>query len=280
MHTTGHSQEQHTPWVAMPPAQQRAFLSSLPTKTERRLFLESEANKLLSDGHSENYQGNADFRATHADGRPLFDEFDGNKNNSDDGEPSELGLDGLQIFEEEADGEGTGEAPSQEQETALASSWADCATEESRWGKNEWNAVLALSAPDMKNRDVLNGLARGMSVADIAAAIGRTKKQAQNNIRWLWKEVRGLDVADIVRHLDDPDTTEPVTRRPPSRAGRKPKGWVAPITTAIIISFDLFGDPIQPCKPRKPRKAGARRPRVRRVRLANPLQMSLFDMAA
>ena len=280
MHTTGHSQEQHTPWVAMPPAQQRAFLSSLPTKTERRLFLESEANKLLSDGHSENYQGNADFRATHADGRPLFDEFDGNKNNSDDGEPSELGLDGLQIFEEEADGEGTGEAPSQEQETALASSWVDCATEESRWGKNEWNAVLALSAPDMKNRDVLAGLAKGMSVSEIAAAIDRTPRQTRNIIKSLWEVARGLvvmDVASVARHLDDPITTEVMARRPPSRAGRKPKGWVAPITTAIIISFDLFGDPIPPCKPRKARKAGVRRPRVRPQ---CPGQLSLFDLAA
>ena len=279
---TGYSQQiQTTPWVSLSPAQQRASLSSLSPR-DRRRFLEEETNRLLSDGHSEDFQSNNDFRAVHADGRSLSEDFDGDKNNSDDGEPQELVLDGSYIG---VDGE-SDEAPEphQDQEgttgASLASSWVDCATEESRWGKNEWNAVRALSAPDMKNHDVLIGLARGMSVADIAKAIGRTPKQVRNIInKRLWKDVQTLAVADIARHLDDPDTIETVARRPPSRAGRKPKGWVAEIKTAEIIGigFDLFGDPVQVRKARR-RKVG-----VRRLRACPEIQGQLafnFDLAA
>lgn len=283
MRTTGHSQQHQVPqapWASMTPAAQRAFLSTLSTR-ERRQFLESEANRLLSDRHSERYQGNADYRATHADGRPLFEEFDGDTNNSDDGEPCEIVLDGSNIPDSEPDGEAhEAHGPAQDQETALASSWVDCAGEESLWGMNEWNAVRSLAPVSLKNLDVLVGLAQGKKITDIAKLIGRSERQTRNNVQWRWKYVEGLDVREIVRHLDDPITTEIVERRPPSRARRKPRGRGLEITTEITtaeIILDLLGDPIPPWKLRKPRKPGVRRPRVR---AENPLQMSLFDMAA
>ena len=117
-----------------------------------------------------------------------------------------------------------------------------------------------------------------MSIADIAKAIGRTRRQVRNAIQSLWKYVRTLDVGDIRAHLDDPITEEIVTRRPPSRAGRKPKGW-APTAAAVL---DLLGDRIDPdrlpLKCRAVRRIGPRRPRARSVCEG---QMAFdFDMAA
>jgi hypothetical protein len=256
------------PWARLSLRQQQSFLSSLTTG-KRKSFLESEADRILSDGRSARYQKNRDDRETHTDGRPLFDEFDGDKNNSDEDESSELILDGSQVPDELACGDEANEASephlleAKDQESALASSWVDYSSDETLWGKNEWNAVRVLAPVSLKNRDILNGLAQGLSVADIAKRIGRTRRQVRNIVGDLWEYVRTLDVTDIRAHLDDPTTTEIVTRRPPSRAGRKPKGWVAPVT------LDLLGDRIDPDhlppRMRAVRRLGPRRPRVRPV---------------
>ncbi|WP_145960655.1 hypothetical protein [Acidiferrobacter sp. SPIII_3] len=114
-----------------------------------------------------------------------------------------------------------------------------------------------------------------MSVADIAAAIDRTPRQTRNIIKSLWKVARGLvvmDAASVARHMDDPITTEVVARRPPSRAGRKPKGWALALQAAWPVApdaRDLLGDPIDldhpPRKMRAVQVRGPRRPRVRPV---------------
>lgn len=194
-------------------------------------------------------------------------------------EPKELVLDGSQVLETEDEDEAF--EPSQDcAAAALASSWVDC-SQDAGWGKNEWNAVRALAPVSIKNRDVLEGLAQGVSVAEIAAAIGRSVRQVRNIVRGLWKYIQSLDVGDIARHLDDPITTDAVTRRPPSKAGRKSKQWVAElkagITTALIIRLDLFGEPMQAQNPRQTRKGGPRCPRVRQEIQG---QLSLFAMAA
>ena len=263
-----------TPWVGLSLREQRAFLSFLETPRDRARFLETEANRILGMGRSEHYQRNADFRAEHTDGRSIFADFDADKNNSiDDGEPSELILDGSDDMRcGEADDEAS--EPRQDEETTLASSWVDCATDETLWGKNEWNAARALAPISLQNRDVLAGLASGMSVAEIADTIGRTPRQVRNIIQRLWTYVRGLDVAVIARHLDDPITTEAVTRRQPSRAGRKPRR-VAAITTGVVV--DLWGAHHQPLRRGRGPDRGPRRPRARPVCEG---QLSFFDMAA
>ena len=254
------------PWASLSLREQRAWLATLTTE-KRTAFLDEEAGRFLSAGRSARYQKNRDARERHTDGRSLFDEFDAYQNNSVENEPQELVLDGSFTT--------TAEVEDEDVETALSSSWADYTTEESRWGKNEWNAVRALAPASLKNLDVLNGLAQGFTTAEIAKRIGRTRRQVRNIVGDLWEYVRTLDVTDIRAHLDDPTTTEIVTRRPPSRAGRKPKGWVAPVT------LDLLGDRIDPDhlppRMRAVRRLGPRRPRVRPV---CPGQLSFFDIAA
>jgi hypothetical protein len=151
---------------------------------------------------------------------------------------------------------------------------------------DQWNAVLALYPLNGRHRDVLAASARhGFGeVAEIAREVGRCERRVRQIQDWLWAwATKNLAPALIAKHMDDPITQEAVVRRPPSRAGRKPKGWVAPgfeIKTAkVIIGFDLFGDPTLPRKPRRIRKAAG----VRRVRVRPeiPGQMEFpFDMAA
>lgn len=267
------------PWASLSLPAQRAWLATLTTK-QRVHFLDEEAGRFLSAGRSARYQKNRDARERHTDGRSIFDDFDADKNNSvgsDDDEPSELILDGS--YTPEAEDEAPG--PHQDQEAALVSSWADYSSGDALWGKNEWNAVAVLTPSNFKNRDVLIGLARGMTVADIAAAIDRTPRQTRSIIKSLWKVAQGLvvtDAARVARHLDDPITDEQIQRRPPSRAGRKPNGWIASVSRAV----DLLGDPINPTRlPLRMRAVQVRGPRRPRVRSVCEGQMSmLFDMAA
>ncbi len=141
---------------------------------------------------------------------------------------------------------------------------------------DQWNAVRVLTPRTYKNWDVLVGLARGMSTADIGKMIGRTPRQVRNIINQLLKYACGLGAGLAASHLDDPITTEVAIRRAPSRAGRKPRTKVkTEITTATI--YDLFGDPVQSQKPRKLRKIGVR---ARTPRAVAQGQVDLFGKAA
>lgn len=262
------------PWASLSLPAQRAWLATLTTD-QRKSFLEEEAGRFLSRGRSARYQKNRDARERHTDGRSLFDDFDADRNTGDESDPLEIVLDGSRIPDREDDGETC------QEETALVSSWFDYSSGGALWGKNEWNAVAALTPASLKNRDVLIGLAQGMTVAAIAAAIDRTPRQTRNIIKSLWKVAQGLvvtDAAGVARHLDDPTTPETVARRPPSRAGRKPKGWIAPRG----LDTDLLGDPIDPNHlPPRMRAARVLGPRRSRARPVCEGQMSmLFDMAA
>ncbi|AWP23169.1 hypothetical protein C4901_07375 [Acidiferrobacter sp. SPIII_3] len=97
------------PWGSLSLPAQRAWLATLTTK-QRVHFLDEAAGRFLSAGRSARYQKNRDARECHTDGRPLFDEFDGDKNNSDDGEPRELTLD------DSPDSESDGETPEPHQD--------------------------------------------------------------------------------------------------------------------------------------------------------------------
>lgn len=156
---------------------------------------------------------------------------------------------------------------------------------------DEWNAILACMPMDFKDRGVLIASARHGkgAAAAIAKEVGICTKQVRNiQNKIVAQAAATLDPDEITAHLKDPITQEAVVRRAPSKAGRKPKGWVAvaPVTleikaeikTAEIINLDLFGDPVLPRKHRGRKAAtGARRPRLRPT---VPGQMALFGMAA
>lgn len=97
--------------------------------------------------------------------------------------------------------------------------------------RNEWNAILSLYPLDGPDRDVLilSAQIERKNAKKIGKQVGlceRRVRQIQDRIA-AWAGAH-LGPSDLLAHRDDPITTEPVVRRAPSRAGRKPKGWVAP----------------------------------------------------
>lgn len=229
-----------TPWAGLTFDQQRDLIKSLGGKIAAR-------NHFLSVGHSEHFERNRTIRETKLQGRAI-----------------DLDRDDLsQAADPRRPGRGHRQAP-------LAPARL--------LDGDAWNAILGAAPTDLPGRDVLVASAqhgRG-ATRDIAAAVGITQRQVRNAQGQILAWARAhLDPNDILRHMHDPITTEAVVRRPPSRAGRKPKGWVRPLDT------DLLGDRIDPdrlpLKLRAARRLGPRRPRVRPVCEG---QMQLFDMAA
>jgi hypothetical protein len=142
------------------------------------------------------------------------------------------------------------------------------------WTEREFSEILTMYPRNGKDYKILLWLASGFSYEATAAGLARSYKTVTNAARRLrqFRDHGSVRLLPPNRVEAGAELLEPL---PKSRAGRKPRR--GEITTAEIISFDLFGDPIQPRKPRKPRKAGARRPRVCPP---VPGQLSLFDMAA
>lgn len=210
-------------------------------------------NRLLSAGHSANFERNKIIRETKLQGRALDEDRDDLSKVTD---PRR---------------HGRGKRRAQLAPARLLDGDA-------------WNAILGATPTDLPDRDVLVASAqrgRGATRA-IANTLGISQKHVRNlqNALLAWARAN-LDPEDITRHLDDPITQEVVARRPPSRAGRKPKGWADPTQP----DHDLLGDPIDPDhlppKLRAVRKPGPRRPRVRPVCEGQlSLFLSLFDMAA
>ena len=240
MHTgTERSQQQHTPWGGMSREQIADFVEGIGGA-------QAAADYILSRGRSKNYGRNERYRGTHVYGK-------------------------TELIEDSLDGD-----------AAVPPRGRTCRLAPARTlGCDDWNAILACYPLDGRDRDVLIASAhngRGETAA-IAKEIGVCQKQIRNiqNKLLVWARTH-LDQDEITAHLDDPITTERVARRAPSKAGRKPRGWVAP-AGAKIIGLDLLGHPIQfqARKPRRPRSKAA--PRVR-VRPACPGQLPLFQEAA
>ncbi len=229
-----------TPWAGLTLDQQRDLIRSLGgTVTARNCF--------LSAGHSANFERNKIIRETKLQGRALDEDRD----------------DLSRVADPRRHGRGKRRA-------SLAPARL--------LDGDAWNAILGAAPTDLPGRDVLVAsaqLGQGATRA-IAAVVGISQRQARNiqNDILAWARAN-LDPNDVAAHLDDPITDEPITRRPPSRAGRKPRAWVAP------PALDLLGDRIDPDrlppKLQAVRKIGPRRPRVRPVCEG---QLSLFDMAA
>ena len=232
-----------TPWVGLTLDQQRDLIKSMGgTVTARNRLLS------LSAGHSANFERNKIIRETKLQGRALDEDRD----------------DLSQVADPRRHGRGKRRAP------LAPARLLDC---------DAWNSILGAAPTDLPDRDVLIASAQHgqHQTRAIAGALGISQKHVRNlqNALLAWARTN-LDPGEITRHLDDPITTEVVTRRPPSRAGRKPRDWVAPGPV-----LDLLGDRIDPDrlppKLQAVRKMGPHRPRVRPVCEG---QLSLFDMAA
>lgn len=229
------------PWAHLTQREQRDLIKSMGgTVTARNCF--------LSAGHSANFERNKIIRETKLQGRALDEDRD----------------DLSQVADPRRHGRGKRRAP-------LAPARL--------LDGDAWNAILGATPTDLPGRDVLVAsaqLGQGATRA-IAGVLGISQKHVRNlqNALLAWARTN-LDPNDVAAGLDDPITDEPIARRPPSRAGRRPKGWAAPGP-----DHDLLGDPIDPDhlppKVRAVRKPGPRRPRVRPVCEG---QLSLFDMAA
>ncbi len=219
-----------TPWAGLTPSQQRDLIRSLGgTVTTTEDF--------LSIGRSSHFERNKKIRETKIQGRAI-----------------------------DLDRDDLSQVAAPRRHGRAAKPRAPLAPARLLDG-DAWNAILGAAPTDLPDRDVLVAsaqLGQGATRA-IAGAVGITQRQVRNaqDKHLMWARAH-LDPEDVARHMDDPITNEPIQRRPPSRAGRKPKGWAAPGP-----DHDLLGDPIDPDhlppKLRAVRKPGPRRPRVRPV---------------
>ena len=141
--------------------------------------------------------------------------------------------------------------------------------------EREFSAILKTYPKNGADLKVLLWLANGFSYAAAAAGLGRCYKTIKNAARRLR---RFRDHGTVTLLPDDQVLTGKALLAPfpKSNAGRKPRGWVAPVAATVGVVQDLLGNPITPRKLRKMRKAA---PRVR-ARPACPGQMSLFQEAA
>ena len=188
------------PWVGLTAAQERAWI-------DQAGGIDAAADLILSFGHSPRYQSNRDFRETHTQG-PSLDVL------LDIGTTREEG-------EAPTDFEDT-ETPFRANQTKVASLAGaardlDC---------DQWNAILALYPKNGRDRDVLVSSARhdageSEKIGNEVGLSGRRIRQIQD---WLWDWAQAnTTIEERAAHLNDPLPIAIVTKRPPSRAGRKRK---------------------------------------------------------
>ena len=136
--------------------------------------------------------------------------------------------------------------------------------------RNAWNAILALYPLNGRDRDVLVasaqcGAGASKQIGILVGLSGRRVRTLQDKLlKWA---LRNLTSADLRSHRDDPTTTEIVTRRLPSRAGRKPKAAALTIPRVLVLVPHEAG----PAKPRRDYK-----PRKPRGRFVDPAQVDMF----
>lgn len=177
------------PWTGLTLSQQRDPIKSMGGKI-------AAADHFLSIGHSEHFERNTNLRETKLQGRAI-----------------DLDRDDLsQGADPRRYGRGQRRAP------LVPARLLGC---------DGWDAILGAAPTDFPDRDVLIASAQlgcGETAA-IAEAVGISQRQVRNLrsriLAWVREE---LDGTDIAAHLDDPITEGRVVRRPPSRAGRKPRG--------------------------------------------------------
>jgi hypothetical protein len=138
--------------------------------------------------------------------------------------------------------------------------------------EREFSVILKTYPKNGQDLKVLLWLANGFSYAATAAGLGRCYKTIKNTARRLrqFRDYGTVKLLPADQVLAGDALTAPFPR---SNAGRKPAGEKKITTAAIIIGFDLFGNPVQ-ARARKTRKPA---PRVR-VRRACPGQLELGQL--
>lgn len=141
--------------------------------------------------------------------------------------------------------------------------------------RDEWNAILSLYPSGLPDRDVLILSSQieaknAKKIGEQVGLSGRRVRQIQDRIA-AWTRAH-LDPAAIVAHLDDPLPTEKVKRRPPSRAGRKPKGGAPKKMPRFLVLVPREVEPPKPQRTYKPRKP--------RTWAATPGQLDMWEVAA
>lgn len=172
------------PWAGMTRTQIADFVDGIGGAS-------AAADYILSRGHSQNYERNKKYREVHVYGK-------------------------VEFVDDSIDGDDT--VPPRGRTRRLAPARL--------LGVDDWNAILACYPLAGRDRDVLIASARHGrgETAEIAVEVGICQKQVRNIQDQLYRWVQAnLTPDQIATHLDDPITTERVTRRAPSRAGRKPQ---------------------------------------------------------
>ena len=147
--------------------------------------------------------------------------------------------------------------------------------------EQEFLAILQTYPRNGADFKILTWLAHGFSCRQAGERLRRSEKTIRNAARRL----RQFRDDGTVKFLPPglvqagEDLLKPF---PPTKAGRKPKGWTeikTEITTAVI--FDLLGDPIPTHTYKPPRKTGPRRPRRPGTEIPGQLAFEFaFAMAA
>ena len=224
------------PWVGLGPTETRAWI-------DQAGGVDAAAHLILSFGRSPRYQNNRDFRETHTQGPSLDVLLDiGNTREED---------------EASTDFEDT-ETPFRANQTKVASLAVtardlDC---------DQWNAILALYPHNGRDRDVLvssarHGVGESEKIGNEVGLSGRRVRQIQD---WHWDRAQAnTTIEERAAHLDDPLPTAIVTKRPPSRAGRKRKTSPG---NDLATPISMLAPRVPP-PPKAPRRATSRRPRRR-----------------
>ena len=230
------------PWAGLTPTKARAWI-------DQAGGIDAAADLILSFGHPPRYQSNRDFREMHTQG-PSFEflenRLSGNSvdgaEDEDEDRPEETetetetnaAYDGA---DEHTKFEISGATPSDPIGLGFATAEAFCTdTKRARGGparamdRNAWNAILALYPLDGTDRGVLVASAQcgawaSKQIGTMVGLSGRRVRGIQDQkLQWA---LANLTAADLRAHRDDPITTERVTPRAPSLAGRKPKKAIA-----------------------------------------------------
>ena len=237
------------PWAGLTPTEARAWI-------DQAGGIDAAADLILSFGHSPRYQSNRDFRETHTQG------------------PS---LDVLLDLANTPGEEDKASTDIEDTETLFRVNRTNSVVTARDLDCDQWNAIRALYPHNGRDWDVLvssarHGAEESEKIGNEVGLSGRRIRQIQD-WHWDWAKAN-TTIEERAAHLDDPLPTARVTKRLPSRAGRKRKMSLGnALATPILVLV-----PRVPVPPKAPRVT-VQRPR--RIVVADPRQLDFgWGMAA
>ncbi|MDA8191460.1 MAG: hypothetical protein M0Z68_08370 [Gammaproteobacteria bacterium] len=226
------------PWAGLTPTEARAWI-------DQAGGIDAAADLILSFGHSPRYQSNRDFRETHTQG------------------PS---LDVLLDLANTPGEEDKASTDIEDTETLFRVNRTNSVVTARDLDCDQWNAIRALYPHNGRDWDVLvssarHGAEESEKIGNEVGLSGRRIRQIQD-WHWDWAKAN-TTIEERAAHLDDPLPTARVTKRLPSRAGRKRKMSLDPdndLAAPILILV-----PRVPPPPKASRRATSHRLRRRFV---------------